>query len=183
MANTAANVLPGKPLATGGILRAPLGTALADDALTTLNVAFLGVGYIGSDGVVQQIGEDKTEIKAWGGDTVLVIQTSHTVTYTFTMIEATNATAQAAYYGDDNYEARTGGSTARLKAGDLSHYAWDIELSHSGRRGRITIGDGQITERGDVTYKDDECIAYTVTVTCFTDADGNKASIHWDDEA
>ncbi len=50
MGNDAKNVSVGKPLATGAIFVAPIGTTAPTDAKTALNEAFKCVGYVSEDG-------------------------------------------------------------------------------------------------------------------------------------
>lgn len=173
MANTAANVVVGKPLATGGLLTGPLGTTLPTDTATALNVAILPCGYVGSDGVVQTIDADQTQIKAWGGDIVRSIQTSHDLTYKFTLIETNNVSLKA-YYGEDNV---TDGAV-QIKAGDLEHKVWVIEIKDGDSRIRICIPDGQVTDRGDVSFTDEDAVGGEITLECFPDADGVKAYLY-----
>ena len=180
MANTAGNVLVGKPLVTGGILRAVLGTAVPTDATTAPAGAFAGAGYVSDAGVVQTIGTDSTSIKAWGGDEVRKVQTSHTVTYQFTLIE-TNDESLGIYYGDGSVTSGAGARAVEITSAELEHAAYVIEMKDGDNKIRITIGDGQVTERGDVSYVDSNAIAYQVTVTCYPDADGVKATIYTDD--
>lgn len=175
MANTAANVLVGKPLATGGALTGPLSATLPEDA-TTAPTGFTAVGYISDDGVTQTIDTDTTDINAWGGDVVRTIQTSHKLTYQLTLIE-TSAASLGVYYGADNVSGSTA-LTVLIKGGDLPHGKWVLEVRDGDRRVRITIPDGQVTDRGDVVWKDDEAVAYEVTITCFPDADGVKAYLY-----
>lgn len=169
MANVAGNVLVGKPAATGGVYYADTGTTVPTDATSSLAGGFTSTGYISEDGVVQSIGADTTQIKAWGGDIVRTVQTSHDVTYQFTMIETTDASL-AAYYGEDNVSP----GAFVIKSGDLPHKVWDLEIADGDASVRLVIPNGQITERGDITYKDDTSIAYPVTLTAYPDSSGNK---------
>ncbi|WP_193510482.1 hypothetical protein [Cryobacterium sp. BB736] len=186
MANTAANVVSGKPLATGGILIAPAGTAVPTDVSTAPGAAFKAAGYIGEDGVTEG-GERSTEkIKAWGGDAVKVVQTEHSLTYSFSFIETLNADVLKAIYGDANVTTTpatvsTGTVHKVLVTGDtLPHKAYIFEIKDGDARIRICVPDGQITEVGEVTYSDSEVVAYEVTVECFADANGVKATKYLD---
>jgi hypothetical protein len=175
MANTAANVRVGKPAVSGGVSVADAGTTLPTDATTGLAVGFTAAGYVGEDGVTQTIATDSTDIKAWGGDIVRRVQTSHVVTYKFTLIE-TNDTTLAVYYGDDNVTA----GNVEIKAGDLPHKEWSIDVVDGDNTIRVVIPDGQVTDRGDVVFKDDQAIGYDVTVTAYPDDSGVKAYIYQD---
>ena len=81
--NNASNVSAGKPKITGAIFVAPVGTTLPEDATSELNSAFKGMGYVSDAGVVNGTSMETTKIKAWGGATVLVIQTSKDDTFKF----------------------------------------------------------------------------------------------------
>lgn len=176
MANDSGNVVVGKPAVTGGILLAPSGTTLPTDATSSLDGAFEACGYVSDAGLVQSINTDSTDIKAWGGDIVRRIQSSHDVTYQFTMIE-TNGVSLAAYYGDDNVTA----GDVELVAGDLPRQVFDFEIVDDTRTIRIVLPDGQITERGDINYVDTDAVGYPVTVTAYPEADtGVKAYIYTD---
>lgn len=176
MAVTAANVRVGKPLTTGGLLTAPLLTALPTDTTTALNAAFSAGGYLGDDGVVQTIDTDSNDIKAWGGDIVRTVQTSHKLTYAFTLIETASASL-GTYYGAANV---TGTSliTVKIVAGDLPHQEWVLEVRDGASKIRIAIPDGQVTDRGDVSYTDGDAVAYPCTITCYPDSSGVKAYMY-----
>ena len=84
--NTSTNVTAGKPKVTGAIHVAPLGTTLptsTDDELT----GFKGLGYCSEDGLVNGTNLETTDIKAWGGDTVLDITTEKPDTFKLAFLE------------------------------------------------------------------------------------------------
>lgn len=169
------NVIVGKPAASGGVLIAPLGTALPDDATTAPAAAFVGAGYVADAGVTQQINTSTTDIKAWGGNTVRTVQTDHSLDYKFTLIE-TSTRSLSAYYGADNVTE----GVVSVTAGDLPHSAWVIEVRDGTRRVRIVIPDGQVTAREDVVFQDGGAVSYGITVSCYPDAEGVKAYIYND---
>lgn len=187
MANSVAAVLAGKPLATGGVLVAPLATALPTTAVAAPNVAFVAAGYIGEDGLTETIGRTTEKVKSWGGDIVRVLQTEMSVTYQFTFLESVNTTVLETVYGDDNVTVTAGGvSTGTLRAieinsAELPHKEFIFEVKDGLARVRIVVPDGQITEVGDITYSDGEVIGYQVTIEAFADASGNQAYKYIDD--
>lgn len=171
MANTAANV---RVAVTGSIYSAPLGTALPTDTTTALNAALKDLGYASEDGITQAISTDQTDIKAWqNGDVVRKIQTSHDLTYQFTMIE-TSADVLKVYYADPTATA----SAIKIKGTQTDHLVWVIEVRDGAKTIRICLPDAQVTERGDVSLKGDEAIGYDVTLTAYPDATGVKAYIY-----
>lgn len=183
----ASNVLSGRPLPAGGIFIAPKGTALPTTATVALNVAFKTAGYIHEDGLTESLERSTEKIKAWGGDTVKIVQTEFGVQYSFTFIETLNADVLKAVYGTSNVTttaatASTGTlQTVKLNGEVLPRQSFAFEVKDGTARIRIVVPDGQITEVGEVTYNDGEVIAYPVTVECFPDSSGNQAYKYIDD--
>ena len=108
MANTVSNVTAGKPKISGSIFRAALPATLPTDATTALDAGFKLMGYISEDGVVNSNTPETTDIKAWGGDTVLNIQESKDDTFQFTMLEVLNTDVLKAVYGSANVSGALG---------------------------------------------------------------------------
>ena len=187
MANTVSNVVAGKPLTTGGVLIAPLGTALPTNTSTALNGSFVAAGYISSDGVTETTDRSVEKITAWGGDTVKVVQSEFSLTYGFTFIEVLNTGVLEAIYGDDNVAVTAATvSTGTLHAvainsDQLPHKSYVFEVRDGDAKIRIVIPDGQITEVGDTVYNDEDVVGYEVTVEAFSDATGNQAYKYLDD--
>ena len=172
MANVAENVVVGF---TGGVNFGPLATVLPVDAAAAIGVGFAEVGYLTEAGVTQSEGESQTKIKAWqGGDTVRIMTTDHALTYKFVMME-TNPASLGLFYGG-NYTA----GKVEIKSGVKPHNAFVIEVMDGESHVRITIADGQVTERGDIVYVNTDAVAYPVTIECFPDATGAKATVYYD---
>ena len=177
MGNDAKNVSVGKPLATGAIFVAPIGTTAPTDAKTTLDGAFKCVGYVSEDGVTNAIKTDSTPVKAWGGDAVLTTQTSREETFKFKMIEANEVSLEQAYgKGNVAKESVSGLITIKHNSKEKSNYIYAIELILSDNKiKRLVIPSGKVIELGDVVYKDDEAIGYEVTLSAAPDSSGNTA--------
>ena len=149
------NVSVAKPKITGAIYRAPLKTALPADATTALNVAFKELGYVGEDGVTKK--KEKKD------------------TFKFKLIEALNTDVLATVYGQDNVSGTLAtGIKVSANAKELESAEYVIEIIlRNGVAKRIVIPEGKISEVGEITYKDDELIAYEITVTALPDDNGN----------
>lgn len=175
--NNAENVSVGKPMTGGAIFIAPAGTALPTDATTALAEAFKNLGYVSEDGVTNEIETDSEEIKAWGGDIVLNPQTSRSEQFTYTLIEQ-NEDAFKHVFGKDNVtvEPESGAITIKHNANNREESVVVIETLLSGKKvKRQVIPRGQISELGEITYKDDEAIGYEVTLKALLDSEGNTA--------
>lgn len=171
----ATNVSTGKPKVTGAVFNAPLGTTIPTDATTALDEAFVCVGHVTEDGVENSQSLETNEIKAWGGSIVYNPLTKFTDSFKFAMLEAKNDKALKAYYGDDNVEtnATTGAIKVKVGAVEMPERIWVIEtVLRGGKARRLVIPDGQVKEREAITYKDEDPIAYGITVAAMSDNNG-----------
>lgn len=175
MANVASNVSAGKPKLTGAVWVAPKGTSLPDDTSDTLAAAFACLGYCSDAGLVNSTNLESQDIKAWGGDTVLNIQTSKDDTFKFTLLEVLNEDVLKFVYGADNVTGtlETGLAISANNA-DVPEVAIVIDMIlRDNTAKRIVISDCKISEIGDITYSDSAAVGYETTVKCIPDEDGN----------
>ena len=170
---TKENVSVGKPLLAGSVYRAPVGTALPTAADAALGSAFNSVGYISEDGVTWHYSAETEEYRAWGGDVVLEEATDVEDTAQFTMIESLNMQAAKAYWGDGAVVSTGEGYKISVGDPDTTRYSWvfDILLRGGGIR-RIVVPAAYVSERGDITYADDELVGYDVTLKGDRDSAG-----------
>lgn len=170
-----ANVTAGKPKIGGAVYRAPLGTALPTDAVTALNEAFVDMGYVSEDGVTNSNTIESDDVKAWGGDKVLSLQTDKTDTFAMTLIESMNINVLKAVFGDSNVTGTLAdGIVVKANADEQEDAAWVIDMIARGNvKHRVVIPSGKISEVGDTVYSDTEAVGFEVTVTATPDTDGN----------
>lgn len=175
MANNSANVTAGKPNTAGAIYWAPLGTTLPTDTTDTLDVAFVSLGYCSEDGLVNTNSPENEDIKAWGGDTVLSVQTEKPDQFKFTLIEAMNVNVLKAVYGSNNVSGTLStGITITANSDELDYGSWVIDMIlKGGVAKRIVVPSGKITEVGDITYADGDAVGYESTMTAVPDTSGN----------
>lgn len=172
--NSATNVTVGKPKTTGAVYCAPLGTTLPTSATEALNAAFDCMGYVSEDGVTNNNSPESDSVKAWGGDTVLVLQTDRPDTFQLSLLEAMNDDVLTAIYGAGNVTVDGSGNiSVKATADAMVGMSWVIDIVLKGGRGkRIVIPDATISEIGDIVYKDDEAVAYPLTLTNVPDSNG-----------
>lgn len=173
--NTASNVSAGKPLATGAIWAAPLGTTLPTSTTDTLDGAFKCLGYCSDDGLTNGTNLESEKIKAWGGETVLTIQTSKDDTFKFTLIEVLNEDVLKFVYGSSNV---SGSLATGLKVGanntDVEEKSLVIDMiMRDNTAKRIVIPTAKISEVGDITYSDSAAVGYETTLSTSPDAYAN----------
>ena len=170
-----ANVSAGKPKITGAIYRAPLGTTLPTTATEALNAAFKAMGYVSSDGLTNANNASTSNIRAWGGDVVLVVESEKNDTLAFTLLEVLSKDVLSAVHGSANVTGSLSDGIAVEVNADVQEEAiWVIDMILRGNVAkRIVAPDAVISAMADVVYKDDSAIGYGVTLTCLPDSDGN----------
>ena len=173
---TVTNVAAGKPKIGGAVSVAATSATLPTDATTALGTGFANLGYISEDGMTRAITRESDNIRAWGGDTVLAIQSEFSETFQFRLIESLNVDVKKAVFGDTNVTGTlTTGITTTVNSKELTEKAWVVDMVTRGAATRIVIPNGKVTEIGEITYSDSDAIGYDVTVTAFPDATGNTS--------
>lgn len=174
MSNNANNVTAGKPKITGSVFRAALTATLPTDATTALPTEFAELGYISDAGVVNSNSPSNTAIKAWGGDTVLDVQTDKPDTFQMTFIETTREEVLKTVYGDDNVSGTyDSGITVTANSKELAGHAYVIEMITRTGVKRVVIPNAKVTAVADISYTDGAVVGYGVTLSCYPDSSGN----------
>lgn len=177
MANNAANVMVGKPNSRGGIWVAPLTATVPTDATTALGADFKCLGFASEDGLTNSMSYESEEVKAWGGDTVLSMQTGFTDTFSVRLIEALNEDVIKTIYNSANVSgslsSQTEGLSIKANNAIRDSYIWVYELTLGNRLKRIVIPSAKITELGEIAYRDNEPVGYDITLTAVPDASGD----------
>ena len=160
---------------SGAVFAAPIGSTLPTDVSTSLDAAFKELGYISEDGLTNGNSPESTAIKAWGGDTVLTIQTSKDDTFGFTLLEVLNLDVLKTIYGTDNVTgALSTGITINANSKELQEQAYVIDMIlRDGTLKRIVIPDAAISEISEITYSDSDAVGYGITLQAMPDAAGN----------
>lgn len=172
--NTASYVSAGKPDASGAIWTAAVGTALPTNTTAAL-AGFTCLGYCSEDGVTNEMSIDSEEIKAWGGDTVLTIQTSKDDKFSFTLLQSDDVDVLSFVHGSGNVSgALATGVTVNVNSKDVEEQSLVIDMIlRDNTAKRIVIPDCKISEIGEIKYSDSEATGFEITVTCMPDSAGN----------
>lgn len=169
----AKNVTASKPMKTGAVHRAPLGTTLPTDTTTALDAAFKNLGFISEDGLTNENGPSSESVKAWGGDIVLNVQSEKPDKFKFTLIEALNPEVLKTVYGDKNVTGTLDtGITVKANSEPQEEYSWVIDMVQKGSVKRIVIPCASVTEVGEVAYTDTGAVGYATTISAVPDTAG-----------
>lgn len=169
------NVTWAKPKIGGAIYVAPVGSTLPTDAITALDAAFTELGYASDDGLSNDYTPDTDVKKAWGGDTVLVVNKGVDDTFKVKLIESTSVDVLKTVFGSDNV---TGTLDAGVKVSALgkgnseqNSYVIDMIMKNDVMK-RIVIPSATISDMDTIEYKDDDGVGYDITLTCSADTSG-----------
>jgi hypothetical protein len=175
MALDATNVRVG---VTGAVYVAPSGTAIPTTVDGTLNAAFRDLGYVSEDGVTEAYDEDTAEIKAWqNGVTVRRLITSSTASLSFTLLESKANVLELFHKGSSVVTDGDTGYKINVKAPAVDRRTFVVDVVDGTDVIRIVVPDGDVTERGEVVYKNDEPIGYQVTITAYPTTQGSDENV------
>lgn len=163
--------------ANGGGWVAPLGTASPADPAIQPVAPWLPLGALSEDGLVQGFDEDTQTYTPWGYTAPIRTSiTSSLRTFSVTAWETGRTTVQSLQYRIDvaDLEPATGLTTFAETASPVPDRRtfWFAVYDGEFQRG-FYVPEGEITERSDVTHKQDEVAGFEWTITAYPDADGN----------
>lgn len=187
MAVALKSIFAGGPdqLVTGAINSAPTGTALPTDEATALNAAFKDSGYISDGGLKIGSNQNSTEINDWSGNVVRTIMAGYGNQLTWEHLEW-NEQSLKNFLGDANVTVtQTVGTptkiTAKFNGDEMPVKEWVFNIKDGIRKLRVVVPNGQVTERGEISFLKTEAVKLPITLKTFPDASGNHIYIYSND--
>lgn len=158
---------------TGELFSAPHGTAAPENASDPLDPAFIGHGYVSADGVTESWDDSVDNIIAWQNATVVrAARTESVATLSCTLIQNRGSNLEL-YHPGSRMEPNGDEWMLPVKPANADPRSFCLNVIDGDKLMRIYIGNGEVTERGEITYQNGEPIGYEVTITTYPDDDGN----------
>lgn len=158
----AANVRVG---ADGQAFFAPTDTTLPTDWDTTLDTAFVDLGFVTEDGLTEKRSVSTEKIKNWKGTTVRELLTDSSFQFDIGFLED-NENVLEVFYGSAPKDGVAGGQGTRG--------CWVFDVFDGDEVIRYILPDGQIVDWDDLAHKNSDAIKYGVTITAYPDTEGNS---------
>ena len=159
---------------TGAVYVAPTATAAPTASDSTLDAAFVDLGYVSADGITENIDRTTNQIRAWqNGSLVREVTSEGTYSVDMTFIE-TNEAVLELYYGTAN----DGGEFAIDPTSTGGRQSFVIDVVDGTIVERIYIPAGEITSVGTRTLASGEAVGYQVTITAYADT-GSTTVTKW----
>jgi len=160
---------------TGTVNVADLGTTLPV-GLAAWPTGWVALGWISSDGVIEQTNETSTDFIPWQSNSPVRTEvTKGTTTYKFTAWESSFDTISLFYRKHaDDMVAVGSGATAAIQFDEGGKPQQDLramgfDIIDGVKQRRFILPNAAVTDRGNVTYKADAMIGYEFTVTAYDD--------------
>lgn len=171
MPNNSAAVRLGK---TGQLSVADIGSTRPTDSTTVLDAAYVGLGYVSEDGVTVTPDETTERIVAWQNAAIVRTTTTEaTVTVQLTLIETRGKVKELYHKGSTVDVVSAGEWKIEVKPPTEDRRQFVLDVSDGSKNYRLDIGNGEVSDRGDITYASGDEIGYDITITCYPDDDGN----------
>lgn len=175
---------------TGSALVAPVGTTaptLATTTWTAASVAWVDLGYVSEDGITESHEDDTAEIPAWQrGDVVRRLITGSSAQYQLMLIETTKAALELYHKGSPVVGVHASGhgpASQQISSPTVDRRAFGFDIIDGAKIVRMVIPQGEVTERGEIVYKNDEPIGFELTVTAYPASNGVHTIKYYSDLA
>lgn len=137
-------------------------------ASSVLDTDLKDLGYLSEDGIEEQYSEDTTEIQAWqGGAVVRKVISSSEASFHFTMIENKREVVELFHKGSVMDDDGSTGWKIDVLTPNGERRAFVFDVVDGADIIRIYVPNGEVTERGSISYVGTDAIGYEVTVTAY----------------
>lgn len=162
----------------GGGWVGALGTAQPASPLTYPPAPWLALGAISDDGLTYGFDEDSQDFTPWGQSSPFrTVVTKSVRTFKITLWETNRPAARSVMtripVASLTPDVSNVTSYAESSTQTPDRRSWIFDVYDGDTLERFYVPSGEVTDRGDVTYKQDEMAGYEITVSAYPDASGN----------
>lgn len=155
-------------------------SATAPTDTGALPAGFSGLGYLSDEGTTEARARSFNDIKGWqNADTVRTVITDANLTYAFTMIQTNKETVEL-FYGTTVTQSAANGSYVIVPASTGGRKSFIIDVIDGANLKRIYVPQGEVTDTGDVVYRNGEPVGYQVTIKTYADSTIGGNAMVWD---
>lgn len=170
MANNAENVVVG---ITGSVYVGAT-SATAPTSTTATLTGFTDLGYVSADGVTFTTDKSTNQIRAWqNADLVREVVTEGTVTYSFMLLETTEAAIEA-YFGS----TMTGGKIELNPVNTGGRKSFVIDVIDGAKAIRHYVPSGEILSVEAQQIQNGEAVGFGLTITAYA-SEGRVADVFY----
>jgi hypothetical protein len=171
MALTADNVVVG---ITGKVYAGPTTAPAPTSSDSTLNAAFVDLGYVSTEGVEFSTDRSTSQIRAWqNADLVREVVTESTVTYSFMLLES-NQDVIETYFG----ASMVAGKIELNPSSTGGRKSFVIDIVDGDKNIRHYVPAGEIMSIESQTIANGEALMYGVTITAYQ-TNGRSVDIYY----
>lgn len=150
---------------TGEVYVAPTGTTAPTSSSSSLDAAFVGLGYVGEDGVAVTPNDAVNAIRAWqNAARVRTVYTERDWTFKFKLIETKGKTV-GLFFRSTVAIVSSGEWSILPDQTNPDQRSFVIDVVDGSTYTRYYIPDGEVTERAEIVNANGEAIGYEVTIT------------------
>jgi hypothetical protein len=156
---------------TGELHVAAVGTTAPTSSVSALNGAFVGLGYVNEDGVTESYDDTIEDIIAWQNATVVRSTTTESkATLSLVLIETKGEVLELFHKGSTVDIVSAGEWKIDVLAAQSDPRAFVLDVVDGSKNIRLSVPNGEVTERGEIVYANGEPVGYNITITCYPDS-------------
>jgi len=157
---------------TGGVYKAPFGTALPTD-LSALAAEYSALGYLDENGISENWQDSVSRVVAWQNAQVVRSQRTETaLTLEFSLMQSSLEVLELFHPGS-TMVAAGGINRLDVKPTTAQRLAIVADVIDGDTTIRLAAGNVELTSRGAVPYRNGALTVYPVTLECYPDSAGN----------
>ena len=139
---------------------------------------FVDLGYISDEGITENREADTTPFTPWQTNAPIRVETTSEIITWETVLWTTSFDTVSVYFKVKEADMEVGTTDTAVVSfvdgdkKDRDLRAWGIDVIDGVYARRVSIPNGEVTERGGLTYRKDQLIGYPITITAYPGPDG-----------